>query len=145
MSDSVQRLTEASKAANAAIEALEAANKELEDKVRAKDKKIEALTKKCGEAESHLQEMTGSLDETASALAASEKAEKDLRARTSVLESQLASISEEIDTLRPVRGQPLLVIVDQSRADFSFPLNYASDALRLRRTARKGRKVRKPV
>jgi chromosome segregation ATPase len=104
MSDSVQRLTEAAKAANAAIEALEAANKELEDKVRAKDKKIETLTKKCGEAESHLLEVTASLDETASALAVTEKAEKDLRARTSMLETQLASVTEEIETLRPVSG-----------------------------------------
>lgn len=53
-SDTIQRLTEASKVASAAIEALEAANKELEDKVRAKDKKIETLTQAKGEAEAHL-------------------------------------------------------------------------------------------
>ena len=50
----MQRLTEASKVATAAIEALEAANKELEDKVRAKDKKIETLTQQRGQAEAHL-------------------------------------------------------------------------------------------
>jgi len=53
-SENVQRLTEAAAAASAAIEALEQANRELEDKLRAKDKKIETLTQARGEAEAHL-------------------------------------------------------------------------------------------
>ena len=48
------------------------------------------------------QEVTASLDETASALATCEKAEAELRSRTSYMETQVASLSEELAELRPV-------------------------------------------
>ena len=53
-SETVQRLTEAAKMASSAIEALEAANKELEDKLRAKDKKVEVSLAQRAEAQAHL-------------------------------------------------------------------------------------------
>ena len=60
------------------------------------------------------QDVTASLDETASALAVAEKAETELRSRTSFLESQLAGAHEEMEALKPVKSGYESV---QARAD----------------------------
>lgn len=103
-SESVARLTEASRVASAAIEALEAENKELEDKVRARDKRIESLTQAKGNAEVQLREVTTSLDETVVSLTSLEASDRTLRARTSQLESSLTAALEELQELRPMRS-----------------------------------------
>lgn len=48
------------------------------------------------------QDVTAALDETASALAVSEKAEGELRSRTSHMETQIAAQNDELEELRPV-------------------------------------------
>lgn len=64
---------------------------------------VEFLTNARAEAERHLREVTAALDETASALATVEKSEGKLKARTGQLETQVATLTEELDILRPVR------------------------------------------